>query len=179
MKRIILFIVIAFLSSCTTKRSEDLKYKIYSTVIDNYFNKSKLTSDSIFIVLNDSIADFRNEMGELIYSVENNDSFFVEYCKGDTSFKSFILSVKSVDSKVVPLLSDKIKSKPNFIIKTKREFKKIDLPYSYIHFSNVVFNKEFDKAILFVSGGGSGSWYFLRYNKDGWTIDNKIMSWVV
>lgn len=179
MKHIFLFIVVTILSGCSTKRNEDLKYKIYSVVIDNYFNKSKLTSDSVFIVLNDSIADFRNEMGELIYSVENNSSFFDEYFRGDTSFKSFILSVKTVDSRVIPLLPEKIKSKPNFVIETKNEFKRPDLPYSFIHFSNVVFNKEFNKVILFVSGGGSGSWYFLRYNKDGWIIENTIMSWIV
>lgn len=178
MNRVIFFIAIVSLLGCSLKRNEDLKYEIYSVAIDGYFSKSRVSSDSVFIVLNDSISDFKDYLGELIYSVKNNDYFFDEYFKGDTSFKNFILSIKTVDTRVVPLLPYKIKSKNKFIITTQNEFKTPDLPYSSIHFSNVVFNKKSDKAILFVTGGSSGSWYFLQLDNNGWFVANKIMSWV-
>lgn len=178
MPRLILFIILVFLLSCSSKKNEDIKYQVYSAVIENYFQKSKLRVDSVFIALNDSIFDFANEMGILIYSVQNNSTFFDEYFKADTSFKSFILGVTKVDSKVVPFLIDKLNVSHNFVVTINKRFKTPDSPYIFIHFSNVVFSKEFDKAILFVSGGGSGSWYFLKHDKNSWHVVNIITSWV-
>ncbi len=179
MKQIIFFASILFLFGCEAKKNENLIFDVYSVVVDNSFSKSSTTSDSIFIVLNDSISDFKNELGELIYSVENNSSFFDEYFHGDTSFKSFILGIKRVDSRVLPMKPDKIKSTRNFIITTTKKFHAASELYSTLYLSNVVFNEQLDKAIMFVSGNSSGSWVFLSFKKHVWIFENRITLWLV
>lgn len=179
MKQIIFFASILLLLGCKVKKDENLIFDVYSVVVDNSFSKSSIIPDSMFLVLNDSISDFKNELGELIYAVENNSSFFDEYFHGDTSFKSFILGIRRVDIRVLPMKPDKIKSTRNFIITTTKKFNAASDFYSTLFLSNVVFNEQLDKAILFVSGNGSGSWVFLSLKQNVWIFENKITSWVV
>ena len=48
-----------------------------------------------------------------------------------------------------------------------------------IDFSKIVLNKNKDKAILFVTGSSSGSWFFVELTNKGWTVNHIILSWII
>ena len=86
MKHLLLTVFItSILTSCNYDRHEEIQYDIYSSVLDNKFGH--FSSNIPYIIgINDTIKDFKDELGTLIYSVQNNDLFFKEFCQGDSSF---------------------------------------------------------------------------------------------
>ena len=168
---------ISLLTSCNYERHEEIQYDIYSSVLDKQF--VHFSPDISYIVgINDTIKDFKDELGTLIYSVQNNELFFKEYCKGDTSFKNFILAIKNIktDKEIMDL--EKLKTKT----KIKINLDKLIKPEPWHHtidFSKIVLNESKNKAILFVIGSSSGSWVFVELNNNRWTVKHEILSWII
>jgi hypothetical protein len=146
-------------------------------VLDNEFGH--FSSDIPYIIgINDTIKDFREELGTLIYAVQNNDLFFKEYCQGDSSFKDFILAIKTIRTDKEIMDVERLKGKTNINI----NLDKLINPKPWHHtidFSKVVFNKNRNKGILFVIGSSSGSWFFVELTKSGWKVKHEILSWIV
>jgi hypothetical protein len=128
------------------------------------------------IGVNDTTKDFENELGTLIYSVQSNNLFFKEYCEGDSSFKNFILAIKPIKTEKEIMDLEKLKSKTKIHINLNRLIKPEALHHT-INFSNIVFNKGKDKAILFVVVNSSGSWLLVELINKKWTIRHDILSW--
>ena len=154
----------------------DLKYDIYSSVIDEEFGHFK-SNIPYTIGINDTIENFKEELGTLIYSVVNNDSFFISHCGGDTSFKNFILTIKTVDTSKEVMEIEKLKQRTKVninldkLIESENWHHKIDL-------SKIVLNKAKDKAILYITENSSGSWCFVQLINKKWTVTQKILTWV-
>jgi hypothetical protein len=164
------------LTSCNNDRHDEIQYDIYSSVLDKEFGHF-LPDRQYVICVNDTIKDFKDELVTLIYSVQNNNRFFKEYCEGDSSFKNFILAIKPIktDKEIMDL--EKLKPKTKIHINLDRLIKPEALHHT-INFSKIVFNKGKDKAILFVIGNSSGSWVLVELINKKWTIRHNILSWV-
>ena len=145
---------ISLLTSCKYDSHEEIQYDIYSSVLDKKFGH--FSPDIPYIVgINDTIKDFKDELGTLIYSVQNNELFFKEYCQGDTSFKNFILAIKTIKSDKEIIDLEKLKAKTQIKINLDKLIKPEPWHHT-IDFSKIVFNEKKDKAILFVTGSSSG-----------------------
>ena len=177
MKYLLLSILItSILKCCNLNRNDENKYDIYSRVLDNQFGH--IPQKASFIVgINDTIEDFRDELGTLIFSVENNNEFFKEYCKGDSSFKDFILVIKTIktDKEIMNIQKLKVKTKININSNT---LIKSEPWHNTINLSKIVFNNNNDKAILFVVGSSTGSWFFVQLINKKWIVKHQIVSWV-
>jgi hypothetical protein len=100
-------------------------------------------------------------LGTLIYSVQNNDLFFKDHCQGDSSFKNFILAVKTIKTGKEKMDLEKLKTRTKININLNKLIK--PQPWHYtINFSKIVFNKVNDKAILFITDSSSGSWFLVE-----------------
>ena len=178
MKHLLLSVcIISLLTSCNYDRHEEIEYNIYSSVLDKEFGH--FSPNIPYIVgINDTIKDFKDELGTLIYSVQNNELFFKEYCQGDTSFKNFILAIKTIktDKEIMDL--EKLKAKTKIKINLDRLIKPEPWHHT-IDFSKIVLNKNKDKAILFVTGSSSGSWVFVELINNRWTVKHEILSWII
>jgi len=164
------------LTSCNYDTTKEIQYDIYSSVLDKEFGR--ISSDIPYIIgINDTIADFRDELGTLIYSVQKNALFFKEYCQGDSSFKNFILAIKTIktDKEIMDL--EKLKAKTKININLDRLIK-AEPWHQTINLSKIVFNKNKDKAILFVTASSSGSWVFVELTNKRWTVKHEILSWI-
>ena len=160
--------------SCNYNRHEEIQYDIYSRVLEKKFGHFPQNVRWI-IHINDSIRDFKEELETLIYSVQNNELFFKEYCNGDYSFKDFILAIKPVrtDNEIINLERFKERTKINI---TLDKLIKRELWHNTINFSKIVFNKNKDKAILFITGSSSGSWVFVELVNKKWVVQHEILS---
>jgi hypothetical protein len=178
MKHLLLSVfIISLLTSCNYDRHEEIQYNIYSSVLDQEFGHFS-PNISYIVGINDTIKDFKDELGTLIYSVQNNELFFKEYCQGDTSFKNFILAIKTkkTDKEIMDL--EKLKAKTKIKINLDRLIKPEPWHHT-IDFSKIVLNKNKDKAILFVTGSSSGSWVFVELINKRWTVKHEILSWII
>ena len=177
MKYLLLSVLItSLLTSCNYGGHEEIQYDIYSSVLDKEFGH--FSPDIPYIIgINDTIRDFKDELGTLIYSVQNNELFFKEYCQGDSSFKDFILAIKTIkiDKEIMDL--EKLKAKTKININLDKLIK-LEPWHHTMDFSKIVFNKNKDKAILFVTGSSSGSWVFVELTNKGWTVKHEILSWI-
>ena len=177
MKYLLLSVFItSVFTSCNYDRPDEIQYDIYSSVLDKEFGHFSPNSPYI-IGINDTIKDFKDELGTLIYSVQNNDLFFKEYCQEDSSFKNFILAIKTIktDKEIMDL--EKLKSKTKIHINLNRLIKPEPWHHT-INFSKIVFNKAKDKAILFITGSSSGSWLLVELTNKRWTVKHEILSWI-
>jgi hypothetical protein len=164
------------LASCIYDRPEEIKYDIYSSVLDQEFGH--FSPGILYIIgINDTIKDFKDELGILIYSVQNNDLFFKEYCRGDSSFKNFILAIKTVNTNKEIMDLEKLKAKTKININLNKLIKSKQWHHT-INFSKIIFNKVKDKAILFITGDSSGSWFLVELICKKWTIKYEILFWV-
>jgi hypothetical protein len=178
MKHLLLSVFItSFFTSCNDDRHEKIQYDIYSSVLDKEFGQFPPNIPYV-IGINDTIKDFKDELGTLIYSVQNNDLFFKEYCQGDSSFKSFILTIKTIKTDKEIMDVEKLKAKTRININLNKLIKPEPWHHAII-FSKIVFNKEKDKAILFITGDSSGSWFLVELIKKKWTVKHKILLWVI
>jgi hypothetical protein len=167
--------IISVLTSCNNDRPKEIQYDIYSSVLEKEFGHF-LPDRRYIIGVNDTIKDFKDELVTLIYSVQNNNLFFKEYCEGDSSFKNFILGIKPINTDKEIMDLEKLKSKTKIHINLNRLIKPEALHHT-INFSTIVFNKGKDKAILFVIGNSSGSWVLVELINRKWTIRHDILSW--
>lgn len=174
---LLLAFITSFLISCNSYRHDEIQYNIYSSVIEKEFGHFSPNSPYI-IGINDTIKDFKDELGTLIYSVQNNDQFFKEYCQGDSSFKNFILAIKTIETDKEIMDIEKLKSKTKIHINLNRLIKPEPWHHT-IEFSKIVFNKAKDKAILFKIGTSSGSWLLVELTDKKWIVKHKILSWVI
>lgn len=166
-----------FLTSCNFDERDEIQYDIYASVLDKQFGHFSPNSPYV-IGINDTIKDFKDELGTLIYAVQNNDLFFKEYCEGDSSFKNFILGIKTIktDREIMDL--ERLKTKTKIHINLDRLIK----PEPWHHtldLSKIVLNKSKDKAVLFITGSSSGSWLFVEFADQRWIVKHKILSWVI
>ncbi len=168
--------IISLLTSCNYDSHEEIQYDIYSSVFDKEFGH--FSPDIPYIVgINDTIKDFKDELGTLIYSGQNNELFFKEYCQGDTSFKNFILAIKTIKSDKEIIDLEKLKAKTQIKINLDKLIKPEPWHHT-IDFSKNVFDEKKDKAILFVTGSSSGSWVFVELTNKKWTVKHEILSWI-
>ena len=177
MKYLLLSILItSILTFCNSNRNDEKKYDIYSSVLENQFGH--IPQKASFIVgVNDTIEDFRDELGTLIFSVENNNDFFKEYCKGDSAFKDFILAIKTIKTDKENMNIDRLKAKTKIRINLNKLIKS-EPWHLTINLSKIVFNDNNDRAILFVVGSSTGSWFFVQLVNKKWIVKHQIVSWV-
>lgn len=178
MKYLLLSVFItSLLPCCKYDKNEEIQYDVYASVIDNKFRH--LSSGIPYIIaINDTIKDFKNELATLIYSVENNDLFFKEYCQGDSSFKKFILAIKTIKNDKGRMDLKKLKLKTEININLAKLIK-LKPWNNTIDFSKIVLNKTKDKAILFIVDSSSGSWLFVELSNKKWTVKHEILSWII
>ncbi|WP_247232978.1 hypothetical protein [Telluribacter sp. SYSU D00476] len=177
MKRILLLSVILLTFACSGDSLESIKYDVYKSVIDSNFGHLAEKYPS-YIVVNDTLSDFKSDLGILIYSVQKNDKFFEECCEGDSSFKDFILGIKGINIKKELLKAEKIRPSSNFKVLPRSAVSQEEDHFS-IYFSKIVFNKNYDKAILYVNKSSSGSLYFVEQINNKWYVKNKILMWII
>ncbi|MEO6231269.1 MAG: hypothetical protein ABJB11_20120 [Ferruginibacter sp.] len=170
------FFIASLLTSCNYNGHKEIQYEVYSSVLDKEFRH--LLPDIPYVIgINDTIKAFKDELGTLIYSVQNNDLFFKEYCQGDSSFKTFILSIKTINTNNEVMNLEKLKAKTKINI----DLDKLIKPEPWHHtikFSKIVFNKDKTKAILFITESSSGSWVFVELTNNGWSVRHEILSWI-
>ncbi len=169
--------LVSLLSSCKYDSTKEIQYEIYSNILDKEFGH--FPQEITFIVgVNDSVKDFKDELETLIYSIQNNNHFFKEYCQEDTAFKNFLLAIKTIDTQKEIMNLHKLRSKIKIKINLERLIKSESLHHT-INFSKILFNKNQDKAILFVTKSSSGSWVFVELINKKWTVKHDILSWTI
>ena len=168
--------ITCLLPSCNYKTQEAIQYDIYSCVLAKEFGH--FSKDIPYIIgINDTVQDFKEELETLIYSVQNNELFFKEYCQGDDSYRDFILAIKPINTDTVIMDLGKLKAKTTINITLDKLIK--PQPWHHIiNFSKIIFNKNKNKAILFVAGSSSGSWFFVELTNKNWTVKHEILSWI-
>jgi hypothetical protein len=177
MKYFLPAVIIALLfASCTYKKHDNINYDIYASILDKEYGHFLLDSPYI-IGVNDTIADFKNELAELIYGAKNYNLFFKETCMGDSSFKDFILSIKTIEINKEVMDIEKLKAKTKVRINLNKLIHQKKCVYT-VWFSKVVLNKKRDKAILFINQGASGSLYFVELINQRWTVKYSVLSWI-
>ena len=105
-------------------------------------------------------------------------SFLKSSVKETLPFKSFILTIKTIktDKEIMDL--EKLKAKTKININLNKLIKPEQWHHT-INFSKIVFNKVKDKAILFITGDSSGSWFLVELINKKWTVKHKILLWVI
>jgi hypothetical protein len=171
------FFITLLFTSCNYHKHKEIQYDIYASVIDKKFGHFSPGIPNI-IGINDTIKDFKDGLEILIYSVQNNDLFFKEYCKGDASFKNFILGVKTIKTGKEVMNLEKLKARTKININLNKLIKREPWRHT-INFSKIVFNKVKDKAILFITDSSSGSWFLVESVNKKWTVKHEMLSWVI
>ncbi len=177
MKYLISVFILSSLAFCNVPSEEEIQYDIYSSVLLKEFGHFSSKLEHV-VSINDTIKDFKNELEELIYAVQNNELFFKVYCKGDTSFKHFILAIKTIntDKEIVDI--ERLKTKTTI----KINLSSLIIPESWhykLYFSKIELNNKKDKAILFVAHQSSGSWVFVELKNNRWVVKHNIISWII
>jgi hypothetical protein len=153
--------------------------KILNLKIKDSIEKANYTKKFIVLV-EDTCSDIKAVMDVLKYTAtKNNGSYFTNDFDGDTSFNQFIMDYKSNGIKNKVLEIKNFNTKYKFNIKKKNEVSKDETVITNITFSNIAYNKNYSKAILYASAGSSGDLYFLTKTKNEWTIIYQIQSWVI
>ncbi len=172
---LVLVFIASLLASCNYSRYKETEYDIYSSVLDKKFGH--LTSNTLYTIgIDDTLRGFKNELETVIYSIQNNDQFFNEYCEGDSSFKKFLLNIKIINSDKEIVDFKKLISKTKIKVKINKLLK-IEPLQDRIHFSKIILNSAKNKGALFISGNSSGTFILVELTNKGWAIKHEIQLW--
>ena len=105
-------------------------------------------------------------------------SFLKSSVKETLPFNSFILTIKTIKTDKEIMDVEKLKAKTKININLNKLIKPEPWHYT-INFSKIVFNKVNDKAILFITGDSSGSWFLVELINKKWIVKHKIILWVI
>lgn len=164
------------LASCNFGRENEIKYDVYSCVLETRFGYLSPDSGDV-VLINDTIKDFENQMLELIGIVKNDDKFFTNCCEADSSFKPFILSIKKIRTDEEKMELEHLQSKTKLNINLNKQVN-WQQNHHTINLSKVIFNTTKDKGIVFISDNSSGYWVFVGLSKNGWRVKHEIMHWL-
>ncbi|NOU39371.1 MAG: hypothetical protein HOO89_11715 [Ferruginibacter sp.] len=155
---------------------DTLKLKSYIKSTDSIY-KIKIRKN-YYILINDTCINIKETIDLLRYSITNNKQFFFEYLKNDTSFKELIFYNNQGLQKNLKIHIELIKSKYKIKFRNSLSVKVDDELLDKIIFSNIVYDKNYLKAIVYAIAGSSGTVYFLNKINSKWEIKHQLQLWV-
>lgn len=133
---------------------------------------------NFYVLIKDTTVSSAVEMNELKDSVINNVFFFKEYFSGDTSFKRIILDWKPLNIKGERIMITKLKPVFQYHLSLTASTNEQDYLLASLQFSDITFDNNHTKAIVYVIDSGGG-FCFLEKANNQWIIKNEITMWTV